>query len=258
MARLQSETTVTVRGRIIGGAKPLVCVPVLAVETSALLDQAMAVVPTAPDLVEWRADAYGALENTPACLHSLERLRSIIGDIPLIVTCRAAQEGGMQAVPLQSRLTFMQAAMQSGLPDLIDIELGNPHDFIAAIQATAARCGVRQILSYHDFAGTPGQAVIVDKLMQAQAWGADIAKVAVMPNSYQDVLTLLGAVYHARSGGLKIPMAAMSMGGRGVITRIAGALFGSDVTFAAGFAPSAPGQIPIADLRLAMALLQAE
>lgn len=258
MARLESQIKVIVRKRVIGGQKPLVCVPLLALQTSVLLEQAETLMPSAPDLVEWRLDAYGSLADTSECLHTLERLRSIIGEVPLILTCRAAGEGGLQAVPAQLRRSLLQAAMHSGLIDLVDIELGSPRDFMAAIQTTAARCGVRQILSYHDFDATPGQASIVDKLMQAQALGADIAKVAVMPNAYQDVLTLLGAVYQARTSGLKIPMAAISMGVRGVVTRIAGALFGSDITFAAGMVPSAPGQIPIADLRQAMAVLQWE
>jgi 3-dehydroquinate dehydratase-1 len=47
----------------------------------------------------------------------------------------------------------------------------------------------------------------------------------------------------------------MSMGEEGGITRIAGGLFGSDLTFALGKASSAPGQIPIADLRRAWSAL---
>jgi len=39
------------------------------------------------------------------------------------------------------------------------------------------------------------------------------------------------------------------------VTRVAGGLFGSDLTFAIGQEASAPGQIPIADLRQAMSVL---
>ena len=41
----------------------------------------------------------------------------------------------------------------------------------------------------------------------------------------------------------------MSMGALGSITRVAGFLYGSDMSFAVGKEASAPGQIPIADAR---------
>jgi 3-dehydroquinate dehydratase I len=44
----------------------------------------------------------------------------------------------------------------------------------------------------------------------------------------------------------------MAMGALGGISRIAGGLFGSDITFAMGEDASAPGQIPIDRLRQAM------
>jgi len=47
----------------------------------------------------------------------------------------------------------------------------------------------------------------------------------------------------------------MSMGPQGRLTRLAGGLFGSDVTFASGSTSSAPGQIPIEMLRQAMTAL---
>ena len=111
------------------------------------------------------------------------------------------------------------------------------------------------ILSSHDFVKTPDQATIFKRLVRAQELGAHIAKTAVMPKSYADVLTLLEATLRARTEALEIPMVTMAMGAEGVVTRLAGGLFGSDITFAIGKAASAPGQIPIEDLRQAMAVL---
>ena len=76
-----------------------------------------------------------------------------------------------------------------------------------------------------------------------------------MPKNYGDVLVLLGATYKARVEILDIPIITMSMGGEGAITRIAGGLFGSDLTFAIGKASSAPGQIPIGEIRKAWEVL---
>ena len=77
----------------------------------------------------------------------------------------------------------------------------------------------------------------------------------VMPKDYADVLTLLGATLKARTGAVKVPIVTMSMGPEGGVTRVAGGLFGSDLTFAVGKDASAPGQIPIGGLRQAMKLL---
>jgi 3-dehydroquinate dehydratase-1 len=41
----------------------------------------------------------------------------------------------------------------------------------------------------------------------------------------------------------------MSMGGLGAISRIVGWMYGSSVTFAVGKSSSAPGQVPIGELR---------
>ena len=81
---------------------------------------------------------------------------------------------------------------------------------------------------------------------------SDIAKIAVMPVSEKDVLTLLQATLEAKEKHVKIPLITMAMGGKGSITRIAGGLFGSSITFAAGKRSSAPGQIGIEQLRQAI------
>jgi 3-dehydroquinate dehydratase-1 len=49
---------------------------------------------------------------------------------------------------------------------------------------------------------------------------------------------------------------SMSMAGLGALTRVCGGTFGSALTFAVGGAPSAPGQLPIEDVRAGLALLR--
>ena len=96
--------------------------------------------------------------------------------------------------------------------------------------------------------------------------GADLAKIAVWPTSADDVARLLGVCARATAGagersGLGVPVAAMSMGALGAVSRVAPA-FGSALTFAVvpdeqGQArASAPGQLPIQDVRRCLELLQ--
>jgi 3-dehydroquinate dehydratase-1 len=109
-------------------------------------------------------------------------------------------------------------------------------------------------VSCHDFHATPGSAEMVATLLRAEREGADIAKLAVMPRAPGDVLRLLDATLQA-GAALRIPLITMSMGALGAMTRICGWQYGSSVTFAVGQRVSAPGQIPIKELRGAMAAL---
>jgi 3-dehydroquinate dehydratase-1 len=255
MMRLQSETKVSVRDKVIGGPDPAICLALVAKKKPEVLSQAEVLNRFQPDLVEWRIDSYENVEDVDDSLEVLESLREKIGNIPLIFTCRADAEGGFKQIRADIRLKLIQAAIGSGHIDLVDVEMCNETVFIENIKDTAERYGAKLILSYHNFDQTPVEAFIFDKLVQAQEMGADIAKVAVMPKNYQDVLILLNATLKARTEYLKIPIITMSMGPEGGVTRLAGGLFGSDITYAIGKEASAPGQIPIGDLRKAMSVL---
>ena len=253
--RIQSKNQFTVGTKVIGGPDPLICIPLVAAGKQELLAQAAALPSVAPDIIEWRVDSYPGAQNPGECLAVLESLRAAIGDIPLIFTCRSAAEGGMQSMDSKTRLALVEAAIRSGGVDIVDVELMNAQPFIEAVRRAAKANGVKLILSYHDFDKTPIVDEIIDTLKQAQQQGADIAKIAVMPNGPADVLALLEATLKARSETVTIPLITIAMASQGLISRIAGGIFGSDITFAAGQAASAPGQIPIGDLRQAIALL---
>lgn len=111
------------------------------------------------------------------------------------------------------------------------------------------------IMSYHNFQSTPAHAELVGKLAEAEQQDADIAKIAVMPRTPGDVLMLLDATLVA-SQRIQIPLITMSMGGLGAMTRLCGWMYGSALTFAVGSSNSAPGQIPIEELRMALETLQ--
>ena len=79
--------------------------------------------------------------------------------------------------------------------------------------------------------------------------GADIPKLAVMPVKERDVLNLLSAtLQYYELGGTK-PVITMSMKRLGGVSRIAGAVTGSALTFATVGEASAPGQLPIGLMR---------
>lgn len=250
--RYRCKNPLTIRGKVLGGLVPLICLPLVAADQAALLEQANDILTFDPDVIEWRVDKFDAIrDNTHTVLAALEALRETIGDIPLIFTCRVIDEGGFQEISRKDRLGLYLSAIASGLIDLADIEISSGEAMIGEISAACRNAGSKLILSYHNFNETPEAGFILDRLSKAKELGGDVAKVAVMPKNYKDVLTLLGATYQARTELLDIPIITMSMGSEGAITRIAGGLFGSDLTFALGRAGSAPGQIPIDALRKA-------
>lgn len=247
--RLTSKMAIEVRGKLLGGPKPLICVPLTCSEPEELYKEAESAVELGPDLIEWRSDNYSGINDTRELESALRRLRSIINDIPLIVTCRCPKEGGYKQLSADERKKVLIYAASSGCADLIDCELSSGAGFVEDIKSAAKTNGAKLILSYHDFVSTPAEDFIVDKLGAAERWGGDVAKIALMPQSPLDVLTVLSATWKARSEVLSIPAIVISMGPLGLVSRIAGGDFGSDVTFAAGKNSSAPGQVHVSVLK---------
>jgi 3-dehydroquinate dehydratase-1 len=95
----------------------------------------------------------------------------------------------------------------------------------------------------------------VNKLAEAAEKQLDVAKVAVMPQTLEDVLTLLSATLEAKSR-LSIPLITMSMGKYGMVSRMIGGVFGTALTFAVGAQASAPGQVPIEELRTVLQTIE--
>ena len=88
-----------------------------------------------------------------------------------------------------------------------------------------------------------------------QDMGADIPKMAVMPQTKKDVLTLLSATEEMASDYADRPIITMSMAGLGSISRIACEAFGSCLTFGSGAQASAPGQIGAEELHQALQIV---
>jgi 3-dehydroquinate dehydratase-1 len=138
--------------------------------------------------------------------------------------------------------------LATGAVDFLDIEMLNGEGYINSIRKLIDQHGTQLILSYHNFLTTPDEQFIVDKLLEGESLGADMVKIALMPNTSDDVLTLLSATSKGWKD-INIPMITMAMGSLGRISRVWGNAFGSEVTFASMEQVSAPGQIEIGDLK---------
>ena len=174
------------------GQFPLVCAPLVGRDRSSLLAEAAAVAARRPDLLEWRVDFFEGIARTAEVAELTGTLKQAAGGLPLLFTRRSAREGGEPIGLSEAQVLELYAAVcAAGQIDLIDFEMGNAPQDVAAVRAMARAQRIGLVLSFHDFQQTPTQAALVEKFSLAQELGADVAKVAVMPRRMEDVLTLL-------------------------------------------------------------------
>ena len=244
------------RESIGGGSGPLICAPLVGKTEDAIFAELAVLLPKRPDVIEWRADFFTSLSDTKAVMRMVAGIVAAAPNLPLIFTIRSGREGG-QPIELSDReVVALDAAVsgESGV-DYVDCELGNSQKDIEYLRDIAHAAGTKIIGSYHNFDRTPERDFLVAKFIEAESHGLDVAKVAVMPKSMDDVLTLLGATLEGKKR-CGLPLITMSMGGFGAVSRMVGGAFGSALTFAVGRSASAPGQVPIEDLRQVLEIVE--
>ncbi len=184
------------------------------------------------DAVELRVDLF---ERTDA--DHVENLGRQVRDLglKLILTVRIPEEGGRR-VP-NRREIFERVAPVS---DFTDIEL-RERPLIPWLRRIVSEGGGRLIVSYHNFKLTPASWVLREILREGHRFGG-IPKIAVRANSLEDVARLL-----CTGAQEKYHKILIAMGGIGSVSRIAGFVFGSLITYASLDEPSAPGQLSLED-----------
>ena len=179
------------------------------------------------DLAEIRLDAMQTFD--------LDRLLAA-PPCPIIVTFRPAREGGLYHGPEDDRLQTLRRAARLGAR-YIDVE----HDAVHGLGDVPPE---RVIVSYHNFDSTPEDLAGLHYRM-AQS-GAGTVKVAVTARHILDTVPVLRLLQ-----GATVPTVALSMGERGVLTRILAPKFGALFTYAADDTgpEAAPGQLTLDRMR---------
>ena len=247
--------TIKVRDIEIGAGAPKIIVPIVGVTKEDILDEAKTFDSIPVDVVEWRVDWFEHVFEFDKVEDVLKELRTVLGNIPLLLTFRTKKEGGEKAIDTKDYKELNLRAAKTGYVDFIDVEIFTGDDVVREIIDGAHAAGVRVIASNHDFFKTPAKSDIIYRLRKMQDMGADIPKIAVMPQSKRDVLTLLCATEEMVTDYADRPIITMSMAGTGVISRLCGEVFGSSMTFGAAKKASAPGQMGVNDLNTVLDLL---
>ena len=247
--------TVQVKNVTIGEGLPKIIVPIVGQTKDEIIAAAKSFANVELDIVEWRVDWFEGVFDFDQVKDVAQALRDVLQDTPILFTFRTAKEGGEKAIEPDVYVALNQKMAQTGLVDLVDIEAFTGDDYVAQIIEVAHQNNVKVVASNHDFDKTPDQADIVSRLRKMQEQGADIPKIAVMPNNKKDVLTLLAATEEMATNYADRPIITMSMAGTGLISRLCGEVFGSAATFGAVGKVSAPGQMNAEDLNMILTLI---
>ncbi len=245
----------SIRNIKIGVGTPKICIPVVKQTIDENLKYIGWIMEFQPDIIELRMDWYEHIRDTEETRRLLESVRQLAGETVLLFTIRTSNEGGQLTVSVEEYMNLCRMACESGCIDMLDVEAFMNDHVLMEIAKIAHEKQVYVIGSNHDFEKTPPEDEITRRLEYMGQQGADIAKIAVMPQTEKDIVTLLQATTDYYDRGNTKPIITMSMGGMGVISRLAGETFGSAITFASGGEVSAPGQIPVGDVRTMLALL---
>jgi 3-dehydroquinate dehydratase-1 len=247
---------VKIKNVTIGEGVPKIIVPLIGRSENQILQELKTVKQSNPDIIEWRVDHYENVGDLEAVTMLLAKLRQALPKTPLLFTFRSFKEGGVKEISDQYYFELLHTVIHTKNIDLVDVELFFDEFEVKKTVKLAKDHGVFTIICNHDFDKTPPKEEIIYRLRKMQEYDADIPKIAVMPQSIDDLIVLLDATNTMKTKYADRPIITMSMSGTGLISRLAGAVFGSACTFGAGIEVSAPGQIPVEDLRNVLEVIQ--
>ncbi len=201
-------------------------------------------------MAEIRLDSLNEECTSAACGELISK-----SSIPLIFTCRKADEGGAFKGTEQERIQCLKNAVDAGA-EFIDIELETEKGLRDEVVAHAHNRWCRVIMSWHNFNETPALPMLEKVLDRQVEAGADIAKIVTMGRESGDIPRLFSLYYRAEKAG--IPLVAFCMGDAGRISRVACLAMGAFLSFASQDtgAKTAPGQIPLSRFRMVMDLIE--
>jgi 3-dehydroquinate dehydratase-1 len=193
------------------------------------------------DILELRIDLLDDYSETGMIIQEMNKT-----GLPVFITNRMKQEGGAWEKSEDERISVLLSLIP--FADAVDIELcAKDRDRVVK---EAKKSGKTVIISTHDFKKTPPSDAMKSVLDKSFAAGADIAKLAVMPDSFDDVLRLLDVTLHARGA-----VCTIAMGDIGKHSRVIAQVYGSVMTYGSVGTATAPGQLRVDELRTILELI---
>lgn len=247
--------TVLLRGVEIGAGRPKIIVPIVGKTEQEILDKAAELVQAQARCGVMAGGLLPGRGRCPAGGGYCQRAERGTGGDPHPLHL-PHQAGGRRKGDRYGGLhRFEPGRRQSSYVDAVDVEIFSGDEVVRKNIAAIHDAGAAVVGSSHEFHRTPEHAELIYRLRKMQDMGADILKVAVMPQNKADVLTLLSATEEMYRLYAQRPLLTMSMASDGVISRLCGEVFGSAATFGMVGQGSAPGQIPADQLEQVLEIL---
>ena len=273
---------ISIRQLTLGEGLPAICVPLTGKTAEDVMRQAEQTARSEADIAEWRADLCDEIfADEPACSRTwggcgkkqylaqmISEIRKRLGGKALLFTVRTKKEGGEAEIKAETYEAILSAAIEAGVAlsseaagaavgnyaggiDMIDIEFSAGAKTTGRLVDIAKREGIVSIISSHDFEKTPDDHQIETLAKAMDETGADIVKIAVMPQSKNDVKRFCALAEKIKNGLIKRPCILISMGELGKETRFDAERLGSVLTFGAltEEQASAPGQVTVSELK---------
>ncbi len=234
-----------IKGMSLGEGRPKTIVSLMGSDVPENVEIAEKGIEAGVECFEWRGD-FATDVHDPELMarHSIE-IGKALPNNPYLFTFRSTSQGGQLTIPADEYVVLNKAIIEAKAVDLVDIESWIGDEKILELVDCAQRHNVKTVISYHNFAGTPSVEWMVNLLTHMADLGADIPKIATMAKNAQDALNLLAATEEVSRLHCDKPLLTMAMGREGSISRLAGELFGSALTFCSLEKASAPGQVEV-------------
>jgi len=202
--------------------RPLICTPIAADNFDSYLNLLQSAKNMGSDIAEFRIDYF---KNITA-----EVLNKVISEseLPLIVTNRNREDGGMFSSGEEVRLELLETAIESK-PSFVDIEVAIDREKRDNIIQKARINDVGIICSYHDFRHTPTPNEIFEIYSDINETGANVAKMVFTPVTDKDIRNILSVTERFSNNEMLFTIFGMRQ--KGQITRMLTPLLGACLTY---------------------------
>jgi 3-dehydroquinate dehydratase-1 len=215
-------------GNLKLGEGPLIAGVLMDSDVAALEPQSLECV----DIVELRVDMFDTVD--PGHVEEVFRTAREKFGKPVIATLRDVKEGGQKEI--RGRMDLHRILVPWA--DAIDVEVFAGD----LLKQTYKLCmDYRKLLigSYHNFELTPDDSFLEEVCKQGRHSGSDVVKIAVTAAKNDDFLRLMMLTLKHKDQGI----ITISMGDKGLPSRVFSPLLGSLITYGSINKSSAPGQL---------------
>ncbi|HSW62548.1 MAG TPA: type I 3-dehydroquinate dehydratase [Dissulfurispiraceae bacterium] len=190
------------------------------------------------DLIELRIDLCVSAMDEQSVAALAQEARSRFGK-PILATIRYPSEGGQRDF---GNRVALYAALSPHV-EAVDIEISSAGE-LKQLRTVCTKTKTLLVGSYHNFLLTPDNDALEVIHTTGRALGADIVKLALMPQSREDIFRIVAFTMKHRTEKI----ITIGMGELGASTRLFTPLLGSLITYGTVARSTAPGQLSAEEL----------